>query len=171
MNCLWPGFLGVVVTKFSYPFTTTAPETIIYLWNVFNKRDNICAPFHLAWRTQRCFTLHPKPSVVSAGQPVPWSRCSEDQESLGKANVLWVWSVFDRLSYLEVPKEVEHLFSLGLVWMRSQSEGLEKFGCGAGWVCEWCCDCGFCQPWWWWVQVTQVWWVRPVPTCPLRIQD
>lgn len=34
MNCLWPGFLGGVVTKFSYPFTTTAPEKIIYLWNV-----------------------------------------------------------------------------------------------------------------------------------------
>lgn len=51
----------------------------------FNKPDIICAHFHLAWQAQGRFTSRPKPSVASAGQTTPWSWCSEEEDSLGKA--------------------------------------------------------------------------------------
>lgn len=136
MNCHCPGFLAAVVTKFSYPFTITAPETAIYLWNVLISQIAFVLLF--TWLDRLKDVLLP----VQSPQWHQLARLSHGTGALRKKNL---WERHRRCGcgvYLtdyqicRCPRILNTSSSLGLVLLRSQNKGLEEFGCGGGWfVC------------------------------------
>lgn len=145
MNCGWPGFRGAVVTKFSYPFTIPAPEIVIYLWNVLISQTAFLLLFTSLDRLK---------DVLLRVQSPQWhqlARLSHGAGALRKESLSCLWERHKWHGCGEYstdcwicrcPKILNTSCSFGLVLMRSQSEGLEKFGCGGGRVCVWCCECG-----------------------------
>lgn len=137
MNCLWPGFLGVVVTKLSYPFTTTAPETVIYLWNLLISEITFMLLF--TWLDRlKDVELH-----VQSPQWLQLASLSHGAAALREKNLweghMWCGCGVYLTDYQiwRCPETLNTSSSRGPVLLRSQSEGLEKFLAVvvAGFVC------------------------------------
>lgn len=183
------------VSKFSYPFTSTAPATLIYLQSVIIHQITYMLLF--TW-------LERLKIVLLSVQSLQWHQLvrlspgagafrKENLSCLpvvyGKPRGMWVWSIFDRLPNLWLAKDFRGEWGFLIGTSTSCSFGLvvpldttvnEEPEWGLGEVV-----CGFLHGGCVLVMVIQVlsaspcdaecrwrgWWVRSVPKCPLRIQD